>query len=422
LIEKTQSLNYTKTLHFKFTELYSERQKITQKKHSFMPEINLFQVTKVVVIDDDFAKGWAEFYKFILSTNDIKFEFYDVFDKANSKDDLISELKRYTQEIITNTKSELIFIIDLRLHEDDFELTSQNNLSGILLVDFIKSINPGIQIVISTASNKVWNYRKCLEHNVKYFTVKESPETYNTRKESLQNIQELCWQIEKAAQNSFLASLYTKINELRKKQFLLGSKNSENDDFNRIVFGFNGQFSQLFNLLEIDPDKESIKNHCLILCFQILERFCDLKTIADFDIRTNGSAKVFLADGTIIDVISKPNNEILSKIRLIRGSFNLQTESANITVKSFEVENTFSLFSESTSIDTTSIIKFISILTFRYNIEKSVIEKLIELRYYRSNVAAHLTGNVRADFKLSVGEIIFFIDLFEILFNEAHNC
>jgi len=58
----------------------------------------------------------------------------------------------------------------------------------------------------------------------------------------------------------------------------------------------------------------------------------------------------------------------------------------------------------------------ISVLHFRDNINKSDIEKLIKFRYYRSNVAAHLTGKVKTDNKIHANDIVFFTDVFTQLF------
>jgi hypothetical protein len=38
------------------------------------------------------------------------------------------------------------------------------------------------------------------------------------------------------------------------------------------------------------------------------------------------------------------------------------------------------------------------------------------LRYYRSNVAAHLTGKVKTDYRINANDISFFIDVFTRLF------
>jgi hypothetical protein len=70
----------------------------------------------------------------------------------------------------------------------------------------------------------------------------------------------------------------------------------------------------------------------------------------------------------------------------------------------------------SSGLDATSLIKMISVLHFRENINKTDIEKIIRLRYYRSNVAAHLTGKVRSDKKINANDIVFFVDLFIKLF------
>lgn len=67
-------------------------------------------------------------------------------------------------------------------------------------------------------------------------------------------------------------------------------------------------------------------------------------------------------------------------------------------------------------LDTSSLVKMITILYFRDNIPKEDVDRIMALRYYRSNVAAHLTGKVNKINKINANDIIFFIDLFVRLF------
>ena len=109
---------------------------------------------KVLLIDDEVAKGWDAFFKSF-------FEFsHSITFKSIGKD-----FKMLTQEeIVERTKSEItvfdadVVLLDLRLHDEDFETKKASELTGAKIFNAIKEINKGIQIVIFSASNKVWNY------------------------------------------------------------------------------------------------------------------------------------------------------------------------------------------------------------------------------------------------------------------------
>ncbi|MCZ2100080.1 MAG: hypothetical protein LC107_00915, partial [Chitinophagales bacterium] len=68
-------------------------------------------------------------------------------------------------------------------------------------------------------------------------------------------------------------------------------------------------------------------------------------------------------------------------------------------------------------LDASSLVKMISVLHFRENIEKSDIERMMKLRYYRSNVSAHFTGRVKSEYKITAkDDIVFLIGMFEKIF------
>ena len=85
---------------------------------------------------------------------------------------------------------------------------------------------------------------------------------------------------------------------------------------------------------------------------------------------------------------------------------------------SFKVFDKMEIISSYKSgLDVSSLVKIISVLHFRDNIPQNDIHKVIRLRYYRSNVAAHLTGKIKPGFKKIVAEdIAFFIQIFTHIF------
>ena len=99
---------------------------------------------------------------------------------------------------------------------------------------------------------------------------------------------------------------------------------------------------------------------------------------------------------------------ISTRLELLYGNIEYQNNPTDTAPTSFNTFESMQLKTRfSSGLDATSLIKMISVLHFRDNINKVDIEKLINLRYYRSNVAAHLTGKVKPANKINASDIVF---------------
>lgn len=145
---------------------------------------------KILLIDDQFDKGWRSFYNafFELSKHQIKFETLDIdFQLMNSSD------------IVENSNSKIrnfdpdIVLLDLRLSDADFDLNiDPENLTGNKILEKIKLFNKGIQVIVITASNKVWNYEVSLDLGCNGFIVKNSNNNVSEDIKNLKSKIELC--------------------------------------------------------------------------------------------------------------------------------------------------------------------------------------------------------------------------------------
>ncbi|MFN7846585.1 MAG: hypothetical protein ACK5P4_05130 [Bacteroidota bacterium] len=419
LQKKILDLDYLKTLHFKHLEAKANRQRFNPKKHTINPIIKGIEDKTIGIIDDEINKGWLELYGYIFDKSKATAVFYNNFKKDDTKVELIDKVEKWLLEKINSNNPINVFLIDLRLHDDDFTENDFENLSGIQLIKFIKSHNPGIQIVVSTASNKVWSYQKCLEIGVKYFSIKESPETYSTRSETIASFNHLSNQVSLAAKDSFLAIIFRKIYDLKKDNIFMSLSGEKDKEFTNLTFGKNGLLDQIFNLLVLDNSNDAILNQCLLLAFQVLENYCNLSSVGDFGNDKEGlsSGYVWSRDLIKLQVFVTQQTVISTRIELIYGNIEYQNNPSDTAPTSFNAFESMQLKTRfSSGLDATSLIKMISVLHFRDNINKSDIEKLIKFRYYRSNVAAHLTGKVKTDNKIHANDIVFFTDVFTQLF------
>jgi CheY-like chemotaxis protein len=164
---------------------------------------------KILYIDDEADKGWYEIFCNI---------FYDInnFDFSY----LCEELAQKTQDEIIDLSIQKIqnedidlVLLDFRLHPNDFNSSKIDNVTGLMLLQEIKKYNPGIQVIIFSATNKVWNLQKLLEAGADDFILKESIETnpYQS-KESIINFVESC---KICFERAFLKDFYLKLEKLK---------------------------------------------------------------------------------------------------------------------------------------------------------------------------------------------------------------
>lgn len=115
---------------------------------------------KVLLVDDEAEKGWADFYEcFFQYSPEIKFDhnsYLKVDFKSLDQNQIVSKAIQWIKDNDPD-----VVMLDLRLCDADFNQDGQaKDLTGFKILKKVKEeINKGIQVIITTASNKVWNYQ-----------------------------------------------------------------------------------------------------------------------------------------------------------------------------------------------------------------------------------------------------------------------
>ena len=138
LKEKVQALNYFKSLHFRYNESAIDRQRFSQKKgHAIDPRIRDIEGCRIGFIDDEFIKGWNEFFEYVLLLSKATFVPFTRFEKGSDREKLIVDIKQWIND--QQARNELcdIYVIDLRLHDRDF-YDRDNPATGIIIAEYIK--------------------------------------------------------------------------------------------------------------------------------------------------------------------------------------------------------------------------------------------------------------------------------------------
>lgn len=192
-------------LYFKYLiALHGSHDKFKKDQKKY-PRIEGIEGKTIVYIDDEFDKGWESILRIIFESSGAQFNCFYEFDKSLPKDQLISKIESY----IATTDADC-YILDLRLHEDDFSETK--NISGHEVAKYIKKQNEGNQIVVFTASNKIWNLKEELfndEIKATGYAIKESPNQNLNREGTKQLYNDFSKCIQLACKRSYLKKLYS---------------------------------------------------------------------------------------------------------------------------------------------------------------------------------------------------------------------
>jgi CheY-like chemotaxis protein len=136
----------------------------------------------ILFIDDKSDEGWAELMKNLFRGAGDNFKYVD--SSKYKADDLHKSFKDFDgfyKECHSNIGKDWdLIIIDLRLNPEkediDNEMIVPTDFSGYKLIDEFLTKNEGYQIIVLTASNKIWNINAALKRGASSYFIKESPE------------------------------------------------------------------------------------------------------------------------------------------------------------------------------------------------------------------------------------------------------
>ena len=174
----------------------------------------------VLLIDDEVEKGWGVIFQEICKGKKYRSIGRD-FKKIKERDEIV----KISFDI---AKDFDVIILDLRLHDDDFEEKDSKKLTGYMLLKEIKKHNKGIQVIIFSATNKIWNLQELQDVGIDGFILKESPENSIDENFTSLLIENTYKTIDICLDYSFLKKSFEKYNFL--KQQLEPRKDKKHSD------------------------------------------------------------------------------------------------------------------------------------------------------------------------------------------------
>ena len=312
--------DFKTSLFFKYLDVkYGKHDKFKRDKKYQMEISGLLNKT-IVYIDDEYDKGWENILRALFEFNGAQLLCFKGFDKKLSKKTLIEKINSF---IIENDAD--CYILDLRLHEDDFG--EKKNLSGHEISKFIKEQNEGNQIVVFSASNKIWNLKEQINKiGATAYALKESPDLNLNRDYSKLLYIDFINSVKNACSLSYLKDLVNKQNEVKEiipsaaqldSVVNLLSKNAGKNDQDLLGAALLSEIVFVEDLIENQLDYELIEDNSKKIFYrqhqnipQILTGHLFFKTqiinghkvVVDYDYRDDVSLK----DNDWEDIIKKP--------------------------------------------------------------------------------------------------------------------
>lgn len=355
-----ESLLYYKYLQAKFpTESVADR--------------TVFKINgngRILYIDDEWNKGWNVILEnyFTTSSSNIIFESltYDFKDKTHN------EILSVCIRKIESSKPDVV-LLDLRLSDSDF--TNSHNspaLTGYKVLKETKLINPGIQVIIFTASNKVWNLLDLQANGADGFLLKESPELAINRSLTYDSLSSLSRQVTLCLSNAYLKEIWSLFDEIKK--VFTNNPLTKSSFLQQMSEPAKGITYQNLLLQEVDAIYEILKtnntnrfNLAMIMLFKILEYLNEI-----FYQQVAGDKPPLFFDGSLVDYYDIHSKE-----------WKKSTDQLTKYNKEKGIKETFSIKLEWLK---STINKILNLATKRLSItDKDILNNLIFLSEYRNN-------------------------------------
>ncbi len=147
---------------------------------------------KILYIDDQANEGWSDIFQILLYGKLDASRFLAIFDC--SKD--IDSIYKVIEEKIESFNPNLI-LLDLRLKKEAGSHFNIDELSGTQILQKVRTAYPGLPVMMTTASNKVWTYQELMKTGADAFWIKEGLDSRFNASDSINNYERFLWLISK---------------------------------------------------------------------------------------------------------------------------------------------------------------------------------------------------------------------------------
>lgn len=342
---------------------------------------------RVLYIDDEADKGWYEILcKILYDINSFEFDYLGDELKMKTKDEVIE----FSISKVENMDADIV-ILDFRLHESDFD-NNLNDVTGYKILQKIKELNPGIQVIIFSATNKIWNLLELQKAGADGFILKESPENSVDGNFTQNSIEKLINELSVCLKMCPLKSVYKSISKV--KSNLTFNSELEKLISQKLETGF-----LLLNQSRIENQDYYI-NHAYLELFQVIEAF--LYEVFEEE----GNAYVKLNESSTICVRQIISNKITEAITFTKNN-------------KYEIYKNESEIKKNKKPRLNTNFKVSAVLIFKYGNINSSVKNWTDIYTLRNGKAAHFDKQ-KAEDLITFEEIKQLCD-FLIYFTDINN-
>lgn len=291
-------LNIKTGLFFKYN---TARKPLQRQKTG--ASFSIKEKAKILLIDDEAQKGWEHFYRTLFEKSpNVEIQSLNIDFNQNSREDIIREA---IKQIETNQPD--VILLDLRLCDSDFDYgISVHELTGIKILEQAKEINRGIQVIITTASNKAISFELVFTKGANGFIIKNGNSDVNSAINSIRHSVSSC--IKRA---KVLKTLYRSLDISIKKwdAYKLPERNNITDVFHDKLWNVNLKIQvkdflrNSFSTLENENLSERFTIAVLLL-YRIIEMINEYFIVESGDFRKKTIQYNFDIDNSRVPKIS----------------------------------------------------------------------------------------------------------------------
>lgn len=357
------------------------------------PKEEIESKKKLVLIDDEWEKGWSQLLNHIADSSGFSFECCPI-KKEWDRVTLIKEIESFIDKIENKDNGADCYLLDLRLHDTDFDeeylKVNKLRLSGFDVLDYIKEKNEANPVVIFSASNKMWNFKDTvfnyksptsLEKEGAFdYVLKETPESVLKPDESYKLYTDFVSSIRTSFKLSELKKIVDKQSDLKK----LCPDVDTLDDFVKLVLLDKG-----------NPNNNSILKACLMNLMTFLEDYIKGK----YSLQKTGkntSAEIIQLQETKQGgktILNGVNKHVFVQRQEIVGTPYVNIIDSYYTIEPSQPEDHFA------EVNCGDIGLILSALYIQYNFNTKVINDIFLPIKNKRNSISHKSNNVSLNYK-----------------------
>lgn len=259
--------NVKNNLYFKYLKTINPVNQIPKVNEAQL-KIKYSGEPKLLYIDDDAEKGWYEVFCTILHDfNNLEFQHIDEELQGKTREEII----KLSIEKIEREDIDLV-LLDFRLHPDDFNTKNIQDITGLKLLSEIKKTNPGVRVIIFSATNKIWNLIELQNEGADAFIIKESPDTAVSSSFTKETIEKFSNVLQEQLEYVFLKELFNYCQVI--SQVLSAQDVDENEDYDKFIKTLLSQIRTIRSSISlINMSKPATIDIVFLSCFNFLELF-----------------------------------------------------------------------------------------------------------------------------------------------------